>query len=325
MNALEVAQYHLGAAQKKIKGYYDQKAKYRSFAPGEEVLVLLPLQGQPLSARYCGPYVIEKKVGNLDYLVATLDRRKRAQLCYVNMLKLYFRRKNQEGCFSSAEKEASLVLFFCRAEEVTEILGSEPIVPAEHWEQNCVLLLEERLQHLEEVQKREFDRQSEVVITGVKPMDKREGAGYFNLGSDRDQIEEQLNATPTEQLDTSSEIPEKALEEGATSAEEEVHHGCKKVLLPIDFQSANLSGRGSGHGRGRGRGRGKGVLVERASGRFFSRTVLERWPVLWLVGQTRLWPTDCRKPGNYSYCLKILQVCGTYKIFPLKGGVLRAP
>ena len=43
VNALEVAKHHLEAAQKKIKGFYDQKDKYRSFAPGEEVFVLLPL------------------------------------------------------------------------------------------------------------------------------------------------------------------------------------------------------------------------------------------------------------------------------------------
>ena len=42
-------------------------------------------------------------------------------------------------------------------------------------------------------------------------------------------------------------------------------------------------------------------------------------------GQTRLWPTVCREPGNYSCCLKILQVCETYKIFPLRWGVMRAP
>ena len=62
---------------------------------------------------------------DLDYLVATPHRRKRAQLCHVNMLKPYFRRKNQEGCFSSARKEAALVLFFCRAEEASEVLGSD--------------------------------------------------------------------------------------------------------------------------------------------------------------------------------------------------------
>ena len=278
MKALEVAQHYLGAAQKKMKGYYDQKAKYCSFAPGEEVLVLLPLQGQPLAARYCGPYMIEKKVGDLDYLVATPDRRKRAQLCHVNMLKSYFRRKNQEGCFSSAKKEASLVLFSFRAEEATEVLGSELGVPAEDWGKYGVLL-GERLQHLGEMQKKEFDCQSEVATTGVKPMGKREGSVYFNWGSDRDQIEEQLNAPPKEHFDTSAEIPQKAPEECATLAgEDEVHHGSKKFLHPIVFHFADSSG------RGRGRGRGKGVLVERAAGRFLSRTVLGRWPVLWLIG-----------------------------------------
>ncbi|MPC08822.1 Plasminogen activator inhibitor 1 RNA-binding protein [Portunus trituberculatus] len=61
--------------------------------------------------------------------------------------------------------------------------------------------------------KREFDRQSGMATTGVKPMDKREGSGSFNWGSDRDQIEEQLNATPNaNELDTSTETPEKVRE-----------------------------------------------------------------------------------------------------------------
>ena len=134
VKALEVAQHHLGAAQKKRKRYYDQKAKYRNFAP---------------------------------------------------------------------------------VKETTEVLGSKLVVPAERWGQNGVLLLGERLQHLGEVQKKEFDRKSEVATTGVKPMDKREGSEYFNWGSDLDQIEEQLNATPKEHFDTSAEIPEKTPEEGA--------------------------------------------------------------------------------------------------------------
>ena len=114
-------------------------------------------------------------------------------------------------------------------------------------------------------------------------------------------MEEQLNATPTEQLDTSSETPEKVPEEGVTPAEEEeVHHGSKKFLHPIVFHFADASG------RGRGRGRGKGVLVESASGKFLSQTVPGRWPVLWLIGQTRLWPIVCREPVTDSGSLKIL-------------------
>lgn len=68
--------------------------------------------------------------------------------------------------------------------------------------------------------KREFDRQSGMATTGVKPMDKREGSGSFNWGSDRDQIEEQLNATPND-LDTSAETPEKV---------------CKSIIFTEDFE-----------------------------------------------------------------------------------------
>ena len=41
VKALEVAPHHLGAALKKRKRYYDQKAKYCNFAPGEETTEIL--------------------------------------------------------------------------------------------------------------------------------------------------------------------------------------------------------------------------------------------------------------------------------------------
>ena len=41
VKALEVAPHHLGAAPKKRKRYYDQKAKYCNFAPGEETIGVL--------------------------------------------------------------------------------------------------------------------------------------------------------------------------------------------------------------------------------------------------------------------------------------------
>ncbi|KAK3882722.1 hypothetical protein Pcinc_012928 [Petrolisthes cinctipes] len=69
--------------------------------------------------------------------------------------------------------------------------------------------------------KREFDRQSGMATTGVKPVDKRDGSGSYNWGSDRDQIEEQLNQAPTTELDTSTENAEKAPEEANASTEPE--------------------------------------------------------------------------------------------------------
>lgn len=63
--------------------------------------------------------------------------------------------------------------------------------------------------------KREFDRQSGMMTTGVKSVDKRDGSGSYNWGSDKDQIEEQLNATPAgnSDHDSSTENVEKVFEE----------------------------------------------------------------------------------------------------------------
>ena len=64
-----------------MKHWYDRKAKTRSF-----VLVLFPVTGY---ARYQGPYIVEKKINELDYVIQTPDRRKSSQLCHINMMKEY--------------------------------------------------------------------------------------------------------------------------------------------------------------------------------------------------------------------------------------------
>jgi len=53
---------------------------------------LLPLPGNPLQAQYCGPYTILEKLGPVDYLVDTPNRRKQKRVCHANLLKLYRRR-----------------------------------------------------------------------------------------------------------------------------------------------------------------------------------------------------------------------------------------
>ncbi len=40
------------------------------------MLVLLPIPGETLRAKVCGPYTIDKEVGDVDYIVCTPDRRK---------------------------------------------------------------------------------------------------------------------------------------------------------------------------------------------------------------------------------------------------------
>ena len=87
---------------------------------GEKVLALLPLPRQPLQARFCGPYIITKKVGDVNYVIHTPDRRRTERFCHVNMLKRYFERED-------AAKVATITSV-CLGESVKE---SEDPVPAD--------------------------------------------------------------------------------------------------------------------------------------------------------------------------------------------------
>ncbi|KAL2095752.1 hypothetical protein ACEWY4_007900 [Coilia grayii] len=106
--ACQVAQANLKGAQDHMKIQFDKKAVERAFRPGDRVLVLLPMRGNGLSTRFCGPYNIEKRVGDRNYVVSTPDRRARSRLCHINLLKPYVDRAEQAAtvaCVSSGEPE----------------------------------------------------------------------------------------------------------------------------------------------------------------------------------------------------------------------------
>ena len=90
--ACEVARSNLKTSQGKMKARYDNHDIDRKFKPGDKVLALLPIPGRPLQARYFGPYTIDKKTSDLNYIINTPGRRKNKQMCHVNMLKEYFDR-----------------------------------------------------------------------------------------------------------------------------------------------------------------------------------------------------------------------------------------
>ena len=92
--ATDIAKENLKQGQAKMKQWYDKHAKERVFNPGDKVLVLFPITGQPLQARYFGPCEVESKVGEVDYIVKTPGRRKSKQLCHINMLKEYVERSD---------------------------------------------------------------------------------------------------------------------------------------------------------------------------------------------------------------------------------------
>ena len=45
-----------------------------------------------MQARYYGPYTVDKKLSDVNYIVNTPGRRKQKQLCHINMLKKYIDR-----------------------------------------------------------------------------------------------------------------------------------------------------------------------------------------------------------------------------------------
>ena len=54
-----------------MKSHYDEKALDRNFEHGDKVLALLPIPGRPLQARYYGPYTVDKKLCDVNYIVNT--------------------------------------------------------------------------------------------------------------------------------------------------------------------------------------------------------------------------------------------------------------
>ena len=88
--ACDFARSALADAQGKMKAHYDRKAVKREFQVGDKVLLLLPSITSALQAKFTGPYVIEKKVSDTDYVIGTPDRRRKTRVCHINMLKPYF-------------------------------------------------------------------------------------------------------------------------------------------------------------------------------------------------------------------------------------------
>ena len=74
-----------------MKQKYNIDSKEKSEVLNLEIrfLAFLPIPGRPLQDRYFGPYTVEKKASDLNYIITTLDWRKQKQLCHINMLKEY--------------------------------------------------------------------------------------------------------------------------------------------------------------------------------------------------------------------------------------------
>ncbi|XP_073807553.1 uncharacterized protein [Danio rerio] len=157
-NACSMAQQTLKSVQGKMKKRFDVKTVVREFKPGDQVLVLLPIVGSALSARFSGPYVIDHKISNTDYVLRTPDRRRKTRVCHVNMLKAYLVRQDQIEKKEVTKPIALMNMDFDISTEADEdglVLRNAP--------QQCALLqnskilknLSSHLTHLTETQKKD--------------------------------------------------------------------------------------------------------------------------------------------------------------------------
>ena len=73
----QIAKRNLQESQSKMKVWYDRKAKSRCFEPGDRVLVLFPVVGNPLQAKYSGPIKwLRKLVTQITWSKLLIDVRK---------------------------------------------------------------------------------------------------------------------------------------------------------------------------------------------------------------------------------------------------------
>jgi len=123
--ANEFAQENLKIAQTGMKTWYNWKARKRSFQNGDRVLTPLPVHDSPAEARYCGPYTVQEKTNDINF-ISTPGRRKSWRLCYINMLKHYH-------CQSVSEEKSTALTTIIQQKQVVE--------PDTNGEDKCVMRL----------------------------------------------------------------------------------------------------------------------------------------------------------------------------------------
>ncbi len=118
--ACMLARESLTKAQGKMKMWYDKSTVKRYFAAGDQVLVLLPVPGSALTARFSGPYEILERRGETDYVLSTPDRKRQKRVCHINMLKAYHTRDVAKSFHEKVDDSIHPVGVVCNKSPVVE-------------------------------------------------------------------------------------------------------------------------------------------------------------------------------------------------------------
>lgn len=114
------------------------------------------MPGNTLYSRFFGPYVIEKKLNNLNYIVVTPDRRKQTQLCHINMLKPYVERDN-----NVVKEPLNINVVISEPEDLSSEFSSSHLSPTDASKltnSDVLKNLDSKLSHLEESQRQDLQK-----------------------------------------------------------------------------------------------------------------------------------------------------------------------
>ncbi|XP_051269401.1 uncharacterized protein LOC127370936 [Dicentrarchus labrax] len=89
----QLSQENLLRAQERQQRLY-RGTRLRRFAPRDKVLVLLPSSSSKLLAKRQRPFVVTRRVGDVDYEVVRSDRREATQIYHLNLLKVWREAEN---------------------------------------------------------------------------------------------------------------------------------------------------------------------------------------------------------------------------------------
>ena len=134
-----------------MKHFYDRHSEMQPFSEGDQLLALLPIVGSPFQAKFVGPYTVVRQLSEQNYLTENPDRRKRNQLCHINLLKPYYVSASSQvmsGPSDSPSSEVCAVLTACTVVQSAFCGGEDVVAPDDSLLRGC-LKNSESLQNLD--------------------------------------------------------------------------------------------------------------------------------------------------------------------------------
>ncbi|CAM5169467.1 unnamed protein product, partial [Eretmochelys imbricata] len=105
--SLALAKENVQDAQKVEKAWYDKHARERSFKVGDQVMVLKALQAHKMEASWEGPFMVQERLGAVNYLIAFPTSNRKSKVYHINSLKPFYSRELKVCQFTAQGGEDS--------------------------------------------------------------------------------------------------------------------------------------------------------------------------------------------------------------------------